>query len=110
MAEDNHNLSYFLVGLGVGIAVGILMAPKSGEETRGYLKEKADEGSRYLKTRAEEGKDYVRRRGDELRESASDLLDKSKDAINRQKEQIASAVEAGRQAYRETMSDSSPLS
>ena len=110
MAEDNHNLSYFLVGLGVGIAVGILMAPKSGEETRVFLKEKADEGTRYLKTRADESKEYVRRRGDELRESASDLLDRSKDVLNRQKEQISSAVEAGRQAYRESMSDSSPLS
>ena len=109
MADENHNLSYFLVGLGVGIAVGILMAPKSGEETRGFLKEKAEEGGRYLRTRADEGKEYVRRRGDEIRENAADLLDKSKDAISRQKEQIASAVEAGRQAYRESMSDSSPL-
>ena len=109
MAEENHNLSYFLVGLGVGIAVGILMAPKSGEETRGYLKNRAEEGSRYIKTRADEGREYVRRRGDELRDNAADLLDKSKEALNRQKEQISSAVEAGRQAYRESMSDSSPL-
>src|SRR6266851_3996675 len=98
MAEQNSGISYFIVGLGVGVAVGLLLAPKSGEETRQYLREKAGEGKDYLRTKADEGKDYVRRRGTELRESASDLIDRSKEAINRQKEQISMAVEAGKQA------------
>ena len=109
MAEQNSGISYFIVGLGVGVAVGLLMAPRSGEETRRILRSKADEGADYLRTKADEGREYVRRRGAELRESASDLIDRSKDAITRQKEQLAMAVEAGKQAYRESVDDGSPV-
>ena len=108
MAEQNSGISYFVVGLGIGVAVGLLMAPRSGEETRRLLRTKADEGTDYLRAKADETKEFVRRRGTELRESASDLIDRSKDAIARQKEQLAMAVEAGKQAYRESVDDGSP--
>ncbi len=90
--DEDKKLSYFCLGLGIGVAVGILFAPKSGEETRQLLKSKADEG-----------KDYLRRRSEELKGSATDVLERSRSAILRQKEQLAAAVEAGRQAYRETV-------
>ena len=110
MAEQNSGISYFAVGLGIGVAVGLLLAPRSGEETRQILLDKAGEGKDYLRTKAEESKEFVRRRGTEFRESASDLIDRSKDAIARQKEQLAMAVEAGKQAYRESVDDgSSPV-
>src|ERR1035438_4219598 len=41
---DKNGLSAFLLGLGVGVGIGILFAPKSGEETREYLRSKANEG------------------------------------------------------------------
>jgi len=107
MAEQNSGISYFVVGLGIGVAVGMLMAPRSGEETRQILRAKADESKDFLRSKADESREFVRRRGSELRESASDLIDRSKDAIARQKEQLTMAVEAGKQAYRETVSDSS---
>lgn len=88
--EDDKKFSYFFLGLGIGVAVGILFAPKSGEETRELLKEKA-----------EEGKEYLKRRSEELKESASDALGKGREAITRQKQQFTAAVEAGRAAYRE---------
>ena len=109
MAEQSNGISYFIVGLGVGVAVGMLLAPRSGEETRQLLREKADEGKDYLRTKADESREFVRRRGAELRESASDLIDRSKDALVKQKEQLAMAVEAGKQAYRETVNDNSPV-
>ena len=108
MAEQNSGISYFIVGLGIGVAVGLLMAPLSGEETRQILRSKADEGAEFLRAKADESKEFVRRRSGELRESASDLIDRSKDAIARQKEQLAMAVEAGKQAYRESVDDGSP--
>jgi gas vesicle protein len=87
---DSKGLSSFLLGLGVGIGIGILFAPKSGKETRQLIKDKADEGTEFLK-----------QRGTELKQSATEWVDKGKDAINRQKDTLADAVEAGRQAYRE---------
>ena len=43
MAEDSK-FPYFLLGLGVGFVAGILVAPRSGDETIQYLKERAGEG------------------------------------------------------------------
>jgi gas vesicle protein len=90
--EDDKKLSYFFLGLGIGVAVGVLFAPKSGEETREFIRSKAGEG-----------KDYVKRRSEDLRESAGEYVEKSKTAINRQKDQFAAAVEAGKAAYREAV-------
>ncbi len=93
MDDNNNNLPYFFLGVGVGLAVGLLFAPKSGEETRTMLK-----------GRAEEGRDYVKRKSGELRESASDFIERGREAVQRQREQVSAAVDAGRQAYREAHS------
>ncbi len=90
--SEERRLSYFFLGLGIGVAIGVLFAPKSGEETRGYLRAKADEG-----------RDYLKKRGEEIYESAGELVEKSKAAITSQKERLAAAVEAGKQAYREAV-------
>ena len=89
--QDDNKIPYFFLGLGVGVAIGVLFAPKSGEETRGLIRDKAGEG-----------KNYIRRRGEDLRGSAEELIDRSKQALRTQKEQLAAAVDAGKQAYRET--------
>ena len=39
-----------------------------------------------------------------------DLVDKGKNAVRSQREQLNAAVEAGRQAYRETISEASSTS
>jgi gas vesicle protein len=89
MADNiGGKVSYFMIGLGVGALLGILFAPKSGEETREYLADKADEG-----------KAYAQRKARELRERAEDLLERSKDLAKNQRESISAAVEAGREAY-----------
>jgi gas vesicle protein len=93
--EDSKGLSYFFLGLGIGVAVGLVFAPQSGQETRGYLRNKALEGG-----------DYVKKRSTELKDSASDLVERGKTAVRSQKEQLTAAVEAGKNAYREAISSS----
>jgi gas vesicle protein len=89
MADNvGSKVSYFLVGLGVGALVGVLFAPKSGEDTREYLSNKADEG-----------KDYAQRKARELRERADELIERSKGVASRKKDSLAAAVDAGRDAY-----------
>jgi gas vesicle protein len=90
---DKNGLSSFLLGLGVGVAIGMLFAPKSGEETRELIKNKAGEGGEYLK-----------QRGAELKDTASGWVDKGKEALNRQKDTLSEAVDAGKQAYRDAVS------
>jgi gas vesicle protein len=89
---DKNGLSSFLLGLGVGVGIGMLFAPKSGQETRQIIKDKAGEGT-----------DFIKQRGADLKQSASDWVDKGKEALGRQRDNIADAVEAGRQAYRDTV-------
>lgn len=86
--NGSSKFSYFLVGLGLGALLGILFAPKSGEETREYLIDKASEG-----------KEFAQRKARELRQRAEDVVESSREALQRQKESITSAVDAGRKAY-----------
>jgi gas vesicle protein len=90
--EDDNKLSYFCLGLGLGVAVGVLFAPKSGAETRDLLRSKAEEGA-----------DYVKRRGAELRDTATETIDRSKQTLKRHKDNLTAAVDAGKQAYREAV-------
>ena len=93
---DRNGLSSFLLGLGVGVGIGMLFAPKAGKETRQLIKDKAGEGT-----------DYLKQRGDDLKQTASEWVDKGKEAIGRQKDTLADAVEAGRQAYRDVVGQAS---
>ena len=96
MADNvGSKITYFLVGLGVGALVGILFAPKSGEETRDFLSKKADEG-----------RDYAQGKAKELRERADDLIERGKEVASRQKDSISAAVEGAREAYRREASKS----
>jgi gas vesicle protein len=96
---DKNGLSSFLLGLGVGVGIGMLFAPKSGAETREILKNKANEGS-----------DYLKQRSTDFKQSASEWVDKGREAVNRQRENLSDAMEAGRQAYRETINRQAPPS
>jgi gas vesicle protein len=94
---DKNGLSAFLLGLGVGVGIGILFAPKSGEETREYIRSKANEGG-----------DLLKQRGADLKQTAAEWVDKSKETLNRQKDSLADAVEAGKQAWREARGPQAP--
>lgn len=89
--KSGGGIVWFVLGVGIGSVLGILFAPQSGSEIREVLMSKADEG-----------KEFVRDRARDVREHASDWMDRGKEVLNQQKDQIRTAVEAGKQAYRET--------
>jgi gas vesicle protein len=93
MMEDDNRLSCFFLGLGLGVAVGVLFAPKAGAETRGLIRDKANEGT-----------DFAKRRASEFKKQAADALERVKQTISRQKEDPSAAVEVGKQAYHEATS------
>jgi gas vesicle protein len=78
--DRNNGLFYFLAGTAVGAALGVLFAPRAGQETREQLGD-------WLKERKEKG---------------SELLHKVKDESLVKKEALIAAAKAAKDAYRET--------
>ncbi len=69
----------FVLGALTGAAVALLMAPASGEETRRIIADKAREG----------------------RDRAGEAARQGREIINRQKENLNTAFERGREAYQQ---------
>jgi len=89
MIMHKGNPSNFVVGLGIGLGagvfIGMLLAPKSGREMRQVIRNSAAEGEEYLEQRRAE-----------LRDTLKGLLK----ALSRQRDDLTAAIEAGKQAYR----------
>jgi gas vesicle protein len=71
-----------VIGLGVGVALGMLLAPKSGQETRDQIA-----GT------VREGLDNALAKGQDLANRAQQTLDDARDHVKE-------AASAGEQAYR----------
>jgi gas vesicle protein len=83
-------LGWFFLGTIAGAAAALLLAPRTGRETRELL---AERGSEILKRAQEKaGETHVR---------AGDLLDKGREYLEEQTQRLASAFEAGRAAMKE---------
>lgn len=103
MAEDRYygemnflaSLGLIFLGAMIGAGAALLLAPKSGRETRELLMER---GAEFAK-RAQEG-------AEEAKEVAQDLFSKGKDLFEEQSSRLRVAFEAGREAMRQEMAKS----
>lgn len=86
MAENNSGESIlsFLLGGVVGAALGLLLAPRSGEETRKLLADWLEEN----------------------REKVKEALEKERESLHAKKEQVGAAWAAGKRAYERAGEDS----
>ena len=60
----------FLVGLGVGVGLGLLFAPMSGEETRTNLADRANDLASSARETYEQNRDRVQRGVETIRSTA----------------------------------------
>ncbi len=101
MAKGGEKLLYFLIGGFVGASVALLFAPKSGEETRQLLEDRYRTGADQVSKKVQAGREYVSSTRQNLGDTLSSSIDKGRDVVNKQKDQISSAIEAGKRAYHE---------
>ena len=78
-----ESISAFAVGVGVGAALGMLFAPRSGRDTREYLVESAQEQL------------------DGAVAAGHKLAQRAQENIDQVKSQVRQAAEVGERAYRE---------
>jgi gas vesicle protein len=103
MKEGNggDKFLYFIAGAGIGAVLGLLFAPKSGRETRELIARTANESRDFFNSKVGEGRQYFEEGKRKVTDDFGSFLDRSKEAVQRQKEQLTAAFEAGKAAYRE---------
>jgi gas vesicle protein len=104
MGENNSGgdkILFFMAGAGIGAALALLFAPKSGRETREMLARTATDSRDFINNKVTEGRQLMDEKRRKLTDDFGSFLDKSKEAVQRQKEQLTAAFEAGKAAYRE---------
>ncbi len=79
-------LAGFIVGGAIGAVAGILLAPKSGEETRAMLKDgakdalkRADETVKEIQSKADDVVSDMQRKGEEIKEKLQNLINQQKE-------------------------------
>jgi DNA uptake protein ComE-like DNA-binding protein len=82
-------MRFFLAGLGTGMALGVLFAPRSGSETREQLRSKGEEYADLAKERAQEVVRGVQKQAERLKQQAADL---GENAGSRLKNAVQSAA------------------
>jgi gas vesicle protein len=87
----------FLAGSVVGAALGLLLAPLSGAETR-----------QKVRATSLDAKDRALEKVEAVRSEAEQLVERGRERVTGVKSQIQSAVEAGKDAYTQKKSELTP--
>lgn len=81
----------FLVGGAIGAIAGILLAPKSGEETRALIAEttkdvtkRAEATVKEIQDKADDVVTEMQKKGDEIKEKLQNMINKQKDGNENQ--------------------------
>lgn len=85
MAEDNSSrVVWFLVGAAVGGAIALLLAPKSGRDTRRFIVRKTEEGRDAIADAGKElldrGREYYEK-GRKIAEEAGEIFDRGRKLV-----------------------------
>jgi gas vesicle protein len=83
--QGNHQgsrVSYLVAGLGIGAMFGILLAPRSGDDTREWIASKCKNGMDSVNTRVRQTSQHFAQ------------------VIDRGQQQVSDAVNTGREAFK----------
>ncbi len=89
-SSAGEKILYFMFGAMIGAATALLLAPRSGVETR-----------KLIMTKAREGADVVSGHAKSVVEKTTEYVERGKELLQQQRDQLTAAFEAGKQAYRD---------
>src|SRR5512134_1947001 len=94
-------LGGFLVGSVIGVATALLFAPRSGEETRSEIRDKAvelrDRTTETVKDTVSQAKSKAYGFKDNVMDKAEEFKERGKHAINKQLDRVSNTAEAGKE-------------
>jgi gas vesicle protein len=82
----------FLVGLGLGVGLGLLFAPMSGEETRNNLADRANDLASSARETYEQNRDRVQRGVENIRGTAERAAGQVRNTVNESVGQVRNTV------------------
>jgi len=107
MSEDREDLNFLgalgllAVGAIIGAAAALLLAPRTGDETREILREKGTDWARHARER---GSDLAKRAQETMGDAqvrAQEYFGRGREVVEDTSAQLKAAFEAGRGAMRE---------
>jgi gas vesicle protein len=81
---------FLVLGAAIGAAAALLLAPRSGVETR-----------KLIATKARESADLLANRTKVVAGKTSEFVERGKEILQQQRDQLSAATDAFKQAYRE---------
>src|SRR5436305_10009836 len=96
----NDKLIYLGAGCGIGLVLGLLFAPQSGEDMRHTLTSKVDDLTHKVQERVQESGI-----GDTASQTWRNVVEKGKNVANIGKSRLNESIEAGKRRFNESMED-----
>ena len=96
----NDKLIYLGAGCGIGLVLGLLFAPQSGEDMRHTLTSKVDDLTHKVQERVQESGI-----GDTASQTWRNVVEKGKNVANIGKARLNESIEAGKRRFNESMED-----
>jgi gas vesicle protein len=101
--NNSEKFLYLIAGTGIGAALGILFAPRTGQEMRSTIATQAHKGMDLLSEKVGEGKRFMQERGGTAGSSVRSMVDRGRQAINDSVESVRGrfneSVETGIDEY-----------
>ena len=103
--KHSGGVGNLLLGVLIGAGVALLFAPRSGEETREDIRRRARKAGDTVKGAAQGVSDQVVDTFETARFRVEEQIESARSAIELKKQQVARAVDAGREAAQQARGD-----
>ncbi|HSU96717.1 MAG TPA: YtxH domain-containing protein [Gemmatimonadaceae bacterium] len=103
--RDEPGVGTLLLGVAIGAGLALLLAPRSGAETRRMIESRARRAGERVRDVATDVADNVTSQVNDVRDRVSERVGAARRAVRRRQDQVLDAVDAGRYAASEARSE-----